>query len=119
MKMSEEKNERRVIDIARTNFLPYDLEGPVQPDIAWLPVSYDRAKGEGSYLMRMQAGAKTIPHEHAGFEDFMILEGTLTDSDGRLLRQGDFISYRPGSYHNSWTETGCLIAVFEWQPHRR
>ena len=28
----------------------------------------------------------------------------------------DFVSYRPGSTHHSWTETGCVIAVFEWQP---
>ena len=117
--MPEENPARRIVAVEAAAFLPYDLEGPVQPDIAWLPISYDRAKGEGSYLMRMQAGAKTIPHEHAGFEDFMILEGTLTDSDGRVLRQGDFISYRPGSFHNSWTDTGCLIAVFEWQPRRR
>ena len=117
--MSDENPVRRIVAVEAAAFLAYDLEGPVQPDIAWLPVSYDRAKGEGSYLMRMQAGAKTIPHEHAGFEDFMILEGTLTDSDGRVLRQGDFISYRPGSRHNSWTDTGCLIAVFEWQPGRR
>ena len=33
-----------------------------------------------------------------------------------VLRQGDFVSYQPGSRHNSWTDTGCVIAVFEWRP---
>lgn len=116
--MSDETAERQIVSVRTVGFLPYDLEGPLQPDIAWRPISYDRKRGEGSYLMRLQAGARTIPHEHQGFEDFMILEGELIDSDGRVLRQGDFISYRPGTRHNSWTETGCLIAVFEWQPGR-
>ncbi len=87
-------------------------------DIAWRPISYDRKRGEGSYLMRLQPGATTLPHEHQGYEDFLIIEGELTDSDGRVLRKGDFVSYRPGSRHNSWTELGCLIAVFEWRPSR-
>ncbi len=116
--MAGENNTRRIIPTAGTEFLPYDLEGPLQPDIGWLPISFDRKKAEGSYLMRMQAGARTIPHEHPGFEEFIILEGELTDSDGHVFRKGDFISFQPGTRHNSWTDTGCLIAVFEWQPKR-
>jgi anti-sigma factor ChrR (cupin superfamily) len=111
-----QRSERRIIPTTGTEFLPYDLEGPLQPDIAWLPISYDRKAGEGSYLMRLQPGARTIGHEHAGFEEFVILEGELTDSDGRVFRTGDFVSFRPGTRHNSWTDTGCLIAVFEWRP---
>jgi anti-sigma factor ChrR (cupin superfamily) len=116
--MSNKRADRQIILTANVEFLPYDLEGPLQPDIAWRPISYDRKQGEGSYLMRMQPGARTIAHDHPGFEDFLILEGELTDSDGRVLCKGDFVSYRPGTHHNSWTETGCLIAVFEWRPSR-
>jgi anti-sigma factor ChrR (cupin superfamily) len=116
--MSNKGADRQIILTANVEFLPYDLEGPLQPDIAWRPISYDRKRGEGSYLMRLQPGARTIAHDHPGFEDFLILEGELTDSDGRVLRKGDFVSYRPGTHHNSWTETGCLIAVFEWRPSR-
>ena len=116
--MSEKSDARRIIPTARTEFLPYDLEGPLQPDISWLPITYDRKRCEGSYLMRMQPGARTIAHEHPGYEEFVILEGELTDSDGQTFRKGDFISFKPGTRHNSWTEPGCLIAVFEWQPNR-
>ena len=112
----DQRRDRRIIPTAGTEFLPYDLEGPLQPDISWLPISYDRKTGEGSYLMRLQRGARTIAHEHPGFEEFVILEGELTDSDGRIFRTGDFVSFLPGTRHNSWTETGCLIAVFEWRP---
>lgn len=95
-------------------FLPYDLEGPVQPEMEWLPISYDRATGQGSYLMRMGPGAVTIPHDHRWMEEFLILDGELMDSSGGLYRAGDFVSYQPGSHHNSWTGPGCVIAVFEW-----
>ena len=117
--MTAERADRQIIVAETAEFQSYDLEGPVQPEIAWRPVSYDRKRGEGSYLMRLQPGARTLPHEHPGFEDFLVLEGELTDSDGQVLRKGDFVSYRPGSRHNSWTDTGCLIAVFEWRPSPR
>ena len=117
--MSEKEPVRQVVASAGAAFLPYDLEGPLQPEMSWLPVSYDPRLGQGSYLMRMEAGARTIAHDHPGYEEFVILEGELTDSDGRVFRRGDFVSYRPGSRHNSWTETGCLIAVFEWRPPER
>ena len=66
--------------------------------------------------MRLAPGARTIAHAHPGYEDFLILEGELTDSDGRVLGRGDFVSYPPGSRHHSSTATGCVIAVFEWRP---
>lgn len=95
-------------------FLPYDMEGPEQPEMEWLPISYDRATGQGSYLMRMGPGAVTIPHDHNWMEEFLILEGELMDSSGTLFKAGDFISYPPGSHHNSWTGPGCVIMVVEW-----
>lgn len=111
------RDERRVVNVRETPFLPYDMEGPLQEDITWLPISWDDASGQGSYLMRMEPGATTLEHEHAGFEEFLIVEGTLTDGDGTVFRQGDFVSYRGGTHH-SWTQDGCLIAVFEWTPGR-
>ena len=107
---------RRVVRITETAFLPYDLEGPVQAEMSWLPISYDRATQRGSYLMRMAPGAETLPHDHPGFEDFLIIEGDLVDSDGTRFAAGDFVSYRPGTRHSSRSEGGCLIAVCEWRP---
>ena len=86
--MSQDATRRQVVNAHTAEFRAYDMEGPVQPDITWLPVSWDEASGQGSYLMRMQPGAVTIEHEHAGFEEFLILEGTLTDSDGTVFRAG-------------------------------
>ena len=107
--------DRRVVNAHTTPFLPYDLEGPVQPEMSWLPVSYDAETGQGCYLMRMDPGAVTIAHEHQFMEEFLILEGDLVDSDGTVFTVGDFVSYEAGTRHNSRTENGCLIAVFEWR----
>ncbi len=111
--MAEKATPREVTRIDETPFEPYDLEGPIQAEISWLPLRYDRSGGVGSYMMRLEPGAVTIPHVHAGFEDFLILEGTLTDSDGTVFEAMDFVSFAPGTKHNSWTDTGCLIIVFE------
>jgi anti-sigma factor ChrR (cupin superfamily) len=113
--MSKSVTGRRVFRIRETGFLPYDLDGPLQPEMSWLPISFDRGSGQGCYLMRMQPGAVTVEHSHPGMEEFLILEGELIDSDGTRFKAGDFVSYEAGTRHNSRTETGCLIAVFEWR----
>ena len=107
---------RRIFNLRSTEFREYDMEGPVQPEMSWLPISYDDASGQGTYAMRMEPGAVTIAHDHPGMEEFLILDGDLIDSDGTVFGPGDFVSYEPGTHHNSRTENGCLIAVFEWQP---
>lgn len=117
--MARNAADRRVLNVKRAKYRVYDLDGPIQSDMGWLPISYDRRSQQGAYLMRMEPGAKTIEHEHSGMEEFLILDGELTDSDGTVFRAGDFVSYRPGTRHNSWTMTGCVLAVFEWQPPAR
>lgn len=114
--MAKDTAGRSVVRTGAADFLPYDLEGPVQPEMSWLPISYDRATQCGSYLMRMAPDAATLPHVHPGFEEFLIIEGDLVDSDGAVFVAGDFVSYAPGTRHNSATRSGCLILVTEWRP---
>jgi anti-sigma factor ChrR (cupin superfamily) len=113
--MPQNRPGRTVLNVHSAHFREYDLEGPVQPEMSWLPISYDPSSGQGCYAMRMEPGAVTIAHEHAGMEEFLILEGELIDDDGAAFGPGDFVSYEDGTTHNSRTETGCLIAVFEWR----
>ena len=112
----KDRKDRRVVATGAAPLEVYDLEGPVQPEIGLLNLSYDRARGEGVYFMRMAPGAVTITHTHAGFEDFLILEGEVIESDGTVLRAGDVVSYAPGTRHNSRTETGCVLIGFDWKP---
>ena len=41
-----------------------------------------------------------------------MVEGELTDSDGKIFKKGDFVTFEPGSSHSSYTKDGCLILVF-------
>ncbi len=101
----------------RTNeleFGPYDLEGSEQPEFGLIPLSYNRATGNGCYLMRMGPDSETIFHVHEGVEDFYVLQGDLIDDDGTIFESGDFVSYEPGSRHNSRSLKGCVLLVCEW-----
>lgn len=111
--MTKDRKGRRIINIHRTEFQTYDQEGPVQPDIGWMPLSFNE-DGNGCYVMRMDPGSHTIAHTHQGMEDFLILEGELIDDDGATFGAGDFVSYKPGTRHNSYTKSGCLLIGFDW-----
>ena len=111
----EQKPGRRIVHTLAKPFAPYDLDGPVQTDMSLIELSYDRGNKQGAYLIRMEPGAETIAHEHPFREEFLILEGELIESDGTVLKVGDFVMYEPGSYHNSRTEKGCLLLGIDWK----
>ncbi len=75
-------------------------------------ISYDAEAGEGCYLVRFPPGAASTPHEHIGYEEFLVLDGTLTDCDGTVYRRNDFVSLKPGSKHVSVSDDGVTLAVF-------
>jgi anti-sigma factor ChrR (cupin superfamily) len=81
--------------------------------MSWHIISYDQISGQGSYVLKMDSGAQTVPHTHMGFEEFLIVEGELIDSDGMVLKKGEFVSFEPGSQHSSFSEIGALIIVFQ------
>ena len=60
----------------------------------------------------MNYNSKSLLHIHTGYEEFLMLEGELTDSDGKIFKKGDFVTFEPGSTHSSHTKDGCLILVF-------
>lgn len=80
-------------------------------NIWWYNLSYDEDTGEGSYLYKMEAGTKSKAHLHMGPEEFFLLEGDLTDSDGFNYKKGDFVHLATGSCHYSSTSLGCTIVV--------
>ena len=89
------RDNRSIVNVYETSFERYDLEGPVQDDMSVLSVSYSPETRRGVYVIRMEPGAATIPHVHECMEEFLILEGELIESDGTVLKRGDFASYRP------------------------
>ncbi len=105
-------NFREIIGTSTDNFLPYDRYGTAVADMHWLPLSGDLHNGEFEcFMLRMDAGAVSKPHEHTGYEEFLVLDGVLVDCDGSEYRNGDFVRLLPGSKHTSHTPLGCLLLV--------
>ena len=120
--MTEEKpipwrGPRRIVNLYDSPYEAYDLEGEVQEHVHLLNLSYDRDRATGWHVIRMEPGTASIPHEHAKHEEYLIPEGELIESDGTVLKKGDFVSYPPDSDHNSRTETGCLLIGHDRDPY--
>ena len=104
---------RKITNLYDIEFTPFDNYGVVVTGMSWPKISYSRENGgQGTYVLKMEPGAKSLPHEHMGFEEFLMLDGELTDPDGKIFKKGDFISFDPGSKHSSHTINGCLVLVF-------
>ena len=105
--------KRKITNLNDIEFIPFDNYGAVVPGMSWHKISYNRENsGQGTYVLKMEPGAKSLPHEHTGFEEFLMLDGELIDPDGKIFKKGDFISFKPGSKHSSRTINGCLVLVF-------
>lgn len=102
---------RRVVPLGDAEFRPYDRTGRVQPGLHWVDLGGVRPDGSHTFLLRFDPGTRSRAHEHTGGEEFLVLEGELHDSDGRVLRRGDYVIYAPGSRHASVAPGGCLLLV--------
>ena len=102
---------RSVIPTGDGNFRPYDRYGVELPGMSWLPLSLNAEENLDLFLLKFEPGAQSYPHEHMAAEQFLMMEGTLTDCDGHVFKAGDFVRFEPGSEHHSVSEGGCLILV--------
>ena len=91
---------------------PLPAEGESEQGTSFLQLNPAAPRGTGFYVYKMEPGARSVPHRHGGAEEFLIIEGTLIDNDGTIYETGDLVWLAPGTEHTSWTETGCLIAVY-------
>ena len=105
--------KRKITDLYNLKFEPFDNYGTAIQGMSWYKISYDKkAGGYGTYVLKMDPGTKSLPHTHTGHEEFLMLEGELSDADGKVFKKGDFVSFEPGSKHSSYTKNGCLVLVF-------
>ncbi|MDC0947469.1 cupin domain-containing protein [Candidatus Pelagibacter sp.] len=106
-------SKRKITNLFNVNFKPFDNYGVTVPGMSWHKISYDKQNGGyGTYILKMEPDAKSLHHVHTGYEEFLMLEGELTDLDGKIFKKGDFVTFEPGSTHSSHTKEGCLILVF-------
>ena len=106
-------SKRKITNPLNVKFEPFDNYGVPITGMSWHKISYNEKTGQGSYILKMEPGAKSLPHKHINYEEFLILEGELIDHDDKIFKKGDFITFEPESYHSSYTKTGCLLLVFQ------
>ena len=106
-------SKRKITNSLNVQFEPFDNYGVPIAGMSWHKISYNEKTGQGSYILKMEPGAKSLPHKHINYEEFLILDGELIDPDDKIFKKGDFITFEPGSSHSSYTKTGCLLLVFQ------
>lgn len=103
---------RHVFSTKSGEFLPYERDGKSIPTMSWLPLSADAELGHGGrYLLRLDPGCEGPVHTHHGYDELLVLEGSIIDSDGTVLSPGDYVMYEPGSTHFTDTPEGCVVLV--------
>ena len=109
--LSKEPVLRKLIRTPDQKFLTYNRYGKTLPGVEWLPLSGGTEEGKEVYLIRFGPGSHSHPHIHHGSEEFLVLDGELTDDDGMVFRRGDFVRFEPGSEHSSFSKEGCTLLV--------
>ncbi len=103
---------RSIVNANEEDFRPYDRYGDPVEGMFWVPLSGEAGNGEFEcFLLRMAAGARSKPHEHTGHEEFLVIDGSLVDCDGREFKPGEYVHFHPGSRHSSHTPDGCTLLV--------
>ena len=102
---------RSLIRTPDAKFQTYYRYGKTLPGVEWLPLSGGAEADKEVYLIRFGPGSRSHPHIHHGSEEFLVLDGELTDHDGMVFQTGDFVRFEPGSEHWSFSEKGCTLLV--------
>ncbi|HYE89804.1 MAG TPA: cupin domain-containing protein [Terriglobales bacterium] len=80
------------------------------PGISVKVLRSDKASGESTTLIRVDAGAKIPPHDHPGGEEIFVLEGDLTVGGDRM-KAGDYLYTPPSMKHAASSDGGCVFLV--------
>ena len=104
--------KRKITKLNQLKFKPFNRYGYPIKGWSWHKISFNKKTNFGTYVSKLKPGTKTLKHIHSGFEEFLILKGELIDSDGKIFKKGDLITYSPNSTHSSYTKKGCLILTF-------
>jgi len=108
-----ERHDRLVANIHDENaFKPWITNGTASPTESIVQLDEDYPQGAGFHVYRMAPGMTTTPHEHTCHEQFLVLEGDITDNDGFEYKPGDLVLLKRGTQHSSSTRNGCTLAVF-------
>ena len=101
-----------IIDLCNIEFVNYNRNNLDVPGLLWHVISYEDDTGMGTYVLRYEPGAQTPTHTHMGYEEFLILRGSLFNSDGKVFEKNTFVSFEPKTTHYTFSPEGCDVLVF-------
>jgi anti-sigma factor ChrR (cupin superfamily) len=107
-----EKADRLVVNINTAAFKPFVIEGKAVEGQSFLQLDDSFPEGTGFHVYRMAPGSSSQPHEHTCHEQFLVLEGEVTDHDGHVYGPGDWVLLKKGTQHSSVSTTGATLVVF-------
>ena len=104
--------QRLITKTSKIKFKSFDNYGKVFKGMKWYKITYDKKTGQGSYILKLKPNTQTPYNKHTNYEKFYVLDGQLIDKDNTKLIKWDFVSFKPGSHHSSYTKKGCTLLVF-------
>ena len=106
------KGNRVIANIYKADFEPWVYESDDPDKSSVLQLDKSKPNGVGLYIYKMEPGFTTTPHRHNSDESFLMLSGEMTDNDGTVYREGDFVLMKEGTEHSSYSKDGCVLVVY-------
>lgn len=78
--------------------------------VAWKKLRFDPDSGASAVLLRFDPGAAYGAHRHPAGEQYLVLEGSLTDG-ASTWGPGSYVWHPPGSVHAPRSDPGCIVFV--------
>ena len=102
---------REIIETNHELFLPFDRYGEVSSSLKWMPLSIDKRLEHEVFIVKFEPESSSSLHKHKGYEEFYVIEGELIDDDGKVFKKGDYIKFKKGTTHSSYSKNGCTLLV--------
>jgi anti-sigma factor ChrR (cupin superfamily) len=100
------------IDTTALDWEPTKIEG-----ITAKILFSDQSSGMSTILFKMAPGAVVPLHEHTGFEQTYMLEGSLEDHEGKAFAQ-HFVWRPAGNIHEAHAPNGAVFLSFFTKPNK-
>ena len=106
-------NKRKITNPLNVKFEPFDNYGAPIPGMSWHKISYNKETGQGSYILKMEPGAKSLPHKHINYEEFLVLDGELIDPDNTIFKCNKcIVGYFYRSLFSSFNANVKIFCIF-------
>ena len=80
-------NKRKITKLNNLKFEPFNKYGETIKGWSWHKISFNDKTNFGTYISKLDPETRTLKHLHTGYEEFLILEGELIDSDGMIFKK--------------------------------